>query len=589
MNSSVASVLLTSNQIHIPHAADTDLLELAEGHLLRATVQRVADEMALLNFGGKALMVHTDVPLQAQQRVILQVTQVGPEKVSLQIVQQSAPPSSDTAASAPPLLPPSSLENLLTTWGLTPDTTNQTIAKALFAHSQTLNPDTIQDVRTIWQQLPALTSLPADGGGKAGHLEAVVYLHTNQLPITSESIALARHLLDNSFPIAQRLTTLHLTLQSVQSHLQTVTAQLSTSTGQPQAQPAATPAPPLATLLSQINTVLEHLSNWSISDKTPPEHVAARLAQIITQLSTPPESQLAPPTTSTPNPTQLLNGGGERGASPVLEQNLPVPASPESETPAPQTATATQPASRPAAHQAAPPAEPATGQTTTQTDGRPAPPVTHPQAAAPDAPTVGPGRVALPETVAPLQRLAAAVSQALSNANLDEPTVHALRQLSGQLEAVAKDLGAVQISNLTQAPNPANQPYFLFPIPLQTVAGPRTAHLRVFRPHDSGHQPLDPKNLRLALLLDLPELGEIAINLTVFEKHLSGKIISGREQTHQRVQADLPDLDHSLRRLGYYVDSLTADRLPVQKKSIFEEPESLERIEVPLPQINITA
>ncbi len=541
MNNSVSGALLTTNLIHIPQTADTELVQLAQGHLLRATVQRVADEMALLNFNGKAVMVQTDIPLQPQQRVILQVTQISPEKVSLQIVQQSPPPAEPGTA---PALLPTNLETLLTSFGLEPDATNQTIAKALFAHSYSLNPDAISEVRTIWQQLPALTSLPAASGDKAAALEAVVYLHSHQLPINSESIALARHLLDNSLPIAQRLTTLQQTLQTLQTAL---THTLTTPSASQQ--PAAN-SPQLANLFTTITATLSHLSGWSISEKMPSEQIAARLAEVITQLGTPPESQLAP----RPATQFVVNGGSERGASPVPAQNGAPGPQPAPDAPAPAQPAAAQPTDSPAG------------------------PTPHPAAAQP----------ALPESAAPLQRLAAVIHQTLATPNLDQSTAHALRQLSEQLQAVSKDLGAIQMSNLTNPANPINESYFLFPIPLQTADGPRTAHLRVFRRNNST-QTIDPHNLRLALLLDLPELGEIAVNLNVFERHLNGKIVSGRAQTHRLVEADLPDLFRSLRKLGYYIDSLTADRLAPRDKSIFEAASPADSIEVPLPQINITA
>lgn len=536
MNNSVSGALLATNLIHIPQTADTELVQLAQGHLLRATVQRVENEMALLNFNGKAVMVQTDVPLQPQQRVILQVTQTSPEKVSLQIVQQSPPPAEPGTA---PALLPTNLETLLTSFRLEPDATNQTIAKALFAHSHSLNPDAISEVRTIWQQLPALTSLSATSGDKAATLEAVVYLHSHQLPINSESIALARHLLDNSLPIAQRLTTLQQTLQTLQTAL---THTLTTPSASQQ--PAAN-SPQLANLLTTITATLSHLSSWSISEKMPSEQIAARLAEVITQLGTPPESQLAP----RPATQFVVNGGSERGASPVPAQNVATGPQPAPDTTAPARPT-----------------------------DSPAGPTPHPAAIQP----------ALPENAAPLQRLAAVIQQTLATPNLDQATAHTLRQLSEQLQAVSKDLGAIQMSNLSSPANPINESYFLFPIPLQTVDGPRTAHLRVFRRNTSG-QAIDPHNLRLALLLDLPELGEIAVNLNVFERHLNGKIVSGRTQTHRLVEAGLPDLFRSLRKLGYHVDSLTADRLSLRDKSIFEAAAPADSVEVPLPQINITA
>ena len=574
MNNPVLNAAISSKLIHIPQpqTAEPGLIELAEGHLIKATVQRVADEMALLNFGGKAIMVRTDVPLEPQQRVLLQVTTANANNISFQIVNQTSPSATD-GQSASLTLPPDNLRSLLLTWNLETDPINQNIAKSIFAQSHTLNPDSIQSVRTLWQTLPTYASLPPDIGGQVGNLDALVYLHTNKLPINSESLSLAKHWLNNALPIAHRLTDLQQTLQTVQTRLQSLIQQTASNTAQStgtstslqtqNGQAAAQTPQPLTNLLSTVNATLSQISNWSISADTPTAQIAARLADLVTNLGTPPESQLANqanPQTATP-PNQLATGGGQRGPSPVIANAPQASADAAPQTQLTNGASAPQPA---AGNPAPQPAEPFQ-----------MPASAHSQ----------PGPTA--EPLNPLPRLAAAIHQALSSPNLDETTTHALRQLSTQLETIVKDLGAIQLSNLTHPAQPLNEPYYMFPVPLQTPHGPQTAQLRVYRRY--GHASVDPDNLRLALLLDLPELGEIAVNLTVFEQHLSGKIFSGKEDTHQRVESSLGELYHNLKNLGYHIDSLRADRLSDVEKREFDGPLPAETIEVPMQQINITA
>ncbi len=542
-----------SNFIHISKPADAELVKLAEGHLIRATVQRVQDEMALLNFNGKSIMVHSDVPLEPQQRVLLQVTQLSADKVSLQIMHQSSPAAA-TEGQLSVGLAPGNLQSLLTSWGLEADQTNQNIAKAIFANSQALNPETIQDVRTLWQTLSNSGALPPENGSKAGNLQALVYLHTNQLPVSEESVAMARHLLNNSFPVAERLTTLQQNLQVAHNQLQTLANQaqstantpqqqlLQAISGQNQPQLTASQTQALNNLLSTINSSLSQMANWSISPDTPAEQIVARLANLITNLGTPPETQLA------------NQSGANTAAQTVLGKG----------SAAPHPATATGPGNNIPA--AAKPTPEMSAQTTAQT-----------------APTLLDDN----STTNPLQRLSSAISNVLANSHLNEQTTQILQNLAGQLEVVSHDLGAIQLSNLTNAPNPAMEPFYSFPIPLNTPDGPQTAHLKVYK--RSGNSSVDPNNLRLALLLDLPDLGEMAINLTVFEKHLSGKILSGREQTHELVEADLDELGLNLNHLGYEIDSLTANILTPEEKTVFEQPEPIDSIEVPMPQINIIA
>jgi hypothetical protein len=149
-------------------------------------------------------------------------------------------------------------------------------------------------------------------------------------------------------------------------------------------------------------------------------------------------------------------------------------------------------------------------------------------------------------------------------------------------------LGAIQLSNLANTTDPIGEQYYLFPIPLATSNGPHTAHLKIYR--RPGQNSVDPENLRLALLLDLPELGEIAIDLAVFERHLSGKILSGQQQTHQLVAVELDELREGLKGLGYQVDSLTCDLLSAEEEPGFSaNDDTLSRIDIPIPQINVRA
>ncbi len=540
MNNSVTNALLQSNYIHIPQSAAPELVQLSEGLLLRATVQRVTDEMALLNLNGRTISVKTDVPLQPQQRVTLQVTQVGEQQVSLQIVQGAPGSGTGQTAAVLPQTAQTGLQLMLDSWGIEPDATNQTIAKALFTHTQSLNPGTIQDIRAQWQQLSGMQQAATNGSGATATLEALVYLHQNRLPINNESITLARQLLANmqqAQPVAQHLSGLQTGLQTLQQQLQTTIASANQPANPFTGQPAGEPAPPqLTTLLNTVNNTLSQMANWSISANTPPEQLAARLTEVVIRLGTPPEAQLASQSNSQPAAQPASNG-----------QSAPA-------APAPNGALPT--ASLPASAEA----------------------VAH----------TGSQAAPLPETTAPLERLSAAIRTALAQPEIHEATKQVLRDLAQQVETVTKDLGAIQMSNLAQTPPAAGEPYYMFPIPLHTEAGPRTAQLRVYRRNNGNNQPLDPDNLRLALLLDMPGLGEIAVDLTVFEKRLSGKFISGRESTHRLVEADLNNLEQTLQKLGYTVDGLWAKMLSPEEPSIFEETEPAQNIEVPLSQINLS-
>jgi hypothetical protein len=181
------------------------------------------------------------------------------------------------------------------------------------------------------------------------------------------------------------------------------------------------------------------------------------------------------------------------------------------------------------------------------------------------------------ETAAvPLARLALALDEALKQARLDGPATQALRGLADQLELVSKDLGAVHLSNLANSPSQAVEPYYFFPIPVNTPAGPQTAQLKVYG--QPGQRAINPGNVRLALLLDLPSLGEIAVELTILQRHLSGRILSGRVETHRLVETELPQLRESLSQLGYRIEILSGDLLDKPVSSV--QPAKLTAIDV---------
>jgi hypothetical protein len=193
----------------------------------------------------------------------------------------------------------------------------------------------------------------------------------------------------------------------------------------------------------------------------------------------------------------------------------------------------------------------------------------------------------------PLHRLASVTVEALADKNLGETTLQGtrtaeiLRHLVDRLESISKDLGAIQLSNLATSPTPAFEECYLFPIPLATAGGATTAHLKVFR--RPGQQAVDPDNVRLALLLDLPELGEIAINFNVFEKRLSGQILSERERTHQRVKSGLNELHHRLNDLGYWIDSLTCNMFSDQEESPLATNNEIKASGSMLSRVNVRA
>lgn len=485
-------------------------MSVSEGQLIRATVQQVADQTVLLNVAGQLISAKTDVPLKPHQQVLLNVQQAGPDQITLQIVSDStAPPTAAANASTAAPLPESPAQNvqqMLVSWGLPADAVNVQLAEALLTHAHTLNPQDLQAARQAWVQLPNPT--PAD-------LNAVAFLQAHRLPLSAESVSLAKEWLNGLPPIANRLTAVQQTLTAVLNQLQ----------------PAAQSNPALNPLTQVLQSTLEQIAQWHITPDTPPTEIAARLESLVVNLNTPPEASLAK------QPAVVITA---KTAAPAANQSAPAAESGSTQNAPAQPANATT-------------APTGTGQTS-----------------APAAPnTASPAQTAAPPTVTlpanppldnPLHRLAHIVSNALAEGNLPPAQANALHQLSQQLHNLAQDLGAVQLSNLANTLATETGQYYLFPVPLHHPDGTQTtARLKIFR--QPGHTAVNPENTRVALLLDLPTLGEIAIDLTVFKRQISGRVLTGQAETNALVAANLDDLQSRLSALGYRVEALSTAML----------------------------
>ncbi|MEW5959460.1 MAG: flagellar hook-length control protein FliK [Chloroflexota bacterium] len=523
----------------ITTVSSPELVRLSEGSLLKATVQRVVDSMVWLEINGRILSARTEIPLQAQQPVLLEVIQADPAQVTLRLVNQEAIIQTDGDSGLP-----GNLQTLLNAWGMDADDLNLTIAKALLTHSQTIHPEDIQAIRTLWQSNSLVSVL--EGRVPPETLEALVYLYVNELPINDESLALADHWLNTplsrgpSAQLAQGVAELQTAMSTAVTELQSTTA--------------ANPA--LKQLLTTLESALNQIANWPITADMPVEEMATRLAELVSTLNTPAEAELAHTLRSQGNLSTSQPTGNPPANNADVAPSRPGAANIQSNS-------MTEAGSLPAA----------------SSPGRDAAePITHPWPA--------PSH----DLTNPLHRLASAIAKVLADPLLGEAerTTQVLGKLTSQLEAVAKDLGAIQLFNLTNIPDPDDEPYYLFPIPLAMPEGPQTAHLKVYR--RPGSRTVDPANVRLALLLDLPELGEIAINLNLLQKRLTGQILSAREHTHQRVESQLDTLFHRLNDLGYWVNSLTCDRLVSHEARSFTTDEKLDkRVNIPLSQINVRA
>lgn len=473
---------LTPNPINIPATAGSVYIQpstgtsftFTAGQVIEATVQQIINSVVWLKVDGQVLQARTETPLQLGQQVQLKVAEVGPSKVNLQLQALTSPLA--TSVQEGTGIVRGGIETLLASWGLPTDQINLDIAQALLTHTQTLQPEDVQDIRAQWQTL----SLPLQSGSpniETAHqqLEALTFLHTHQLPVSHEALTLTQNWLNGLPHLTEQLTEL-------QMHLDNALGQLHQVEGS---------HPALEQLQDTLLAARTTLANWSISPEHSSEQISRNLNQFISQMSTPAEAELASVLTHT-----------------VSSSTLPLPL----ETPEGKLLLTIK----------------AGDETTTLTN--------------------------------PLHRLASNLAEILaSQTDLDQPTLAVLHRLADRLDQFSTDLGGLHLANLNTPHNQQVEPYYFFPIPILTPNGHSTAQLKVYQ--QPGQREIDPKNMRLALLLDLPSLGEIAIDLTIFERHLSGRILSGRDETHHLVETEVGELQHSLSNLGYQIDALSCDLL----------------------------
>jgi hypothetical protein len=449
-----------------------------EGQLIKATVQQVLDSVVWLKADGQMLQARTQLPLQPEQQVLLKVVEANSLRVHLQL-QPSVPQNSSV-----------DFKTLFTFWGLEADDINLIIADALLTHAQTINPDDVETIRTLWRTLPFLDpTLIANIGQEKEQLEALTYLHTSKLPINNETMELAQHWLKGLPPLTERLTNLQHVIDNVLLQLCSL-------------EDSHHVRNELHDILLSVRT---QIANWPISPDQPIEKVIAGLTALMLQLGMPSEAKVA----------DLLHISLSSLSTSDLTTHLE-PSNLMAILSSPKLAASFE------------------------EDGIPIHGTEAGKSIEPDS----------------LQRLTSAVARILSQGNFDKTTTQVLYRLANQLDLLANDLGASHLANLVNINSPIVESCYSFPLLLATPDGSRHAQLKVYP--QPGQQQIDPQNLRLAILLDLPSLGEIAIDLIIFEGHLNGKILSRQPQTQQRVEVELNQLQDSLTGLGYQVDALTS-------------------------------
>ena len=186
--------------VETPVHTSTLGLQLAEGQLIKAIVQRTAELFVWLNVNGRTLAARTEIPLRSGQELSLQVAEIKDERITLRPLVQS-----DAASLSLTMGTRGGLEALLTGWGMDADDVNLAIAQALLAGRGSVSQFDVQALRALWHRLSvsdhSAKSPPAGAtmdGSVLADVRAIAYLYTNRLPIGRETLALARNWLEGT-------------------------------------------------------------------------------------------------------------------------------------------------------------------------------------------------------------------------------------------------------------------------------------------------------------------------------------------------------------------------------------------------------
>jgi flagellar hook-length control protein FliK len=154
-------------------------------------------------------------------------------------------------------------------------------------------------------------------------------------------------------------------------------------------------------------------------------------------------------------------------------------------------------------------------------------------------------------------RLITVISDLLSNLDLDDQIAQLVRNFEDPLQNLALDTSANHLSNLVTTSEVNSSPFYCFPLPLLLPEGAGTGYLTIHK--NIGEEKINPDNMRLALLLDLPELGEITVKLQIVKKHITGQITSSREKTYELIETQISDLHDALKKQGYQTSKFVID------------------------------
>jgi hypothetical protein len=532
---------------------------------LQGRVLAVRGSRVLISLLGERITAETLLPLHIGQTLRLVVREIRPERITLQVepeVREGVPD--------PRALTDQDLSELLSAQQVPADATTLLIARTLLDKSLPVTGELI---------LAARDALSFAGTLNPQDVEAVIFLALRALPVTPQSLELAKGALEQQNIIGFQI-------QALASQLRDLLAQ--TKAGDPT-------AILLRPLLASAQETLEGLPQVAL-DQSPGHLVPALVAEVLDRIATPTEHRLArvlgeadvlPKGVETqpanagddasrglldrasgkqpefPRPDPSDTGPQEAMHAPAglpVEEDVPIPAPP---TPGPRPFPEEWPGFAPQGNGGAErvarergPFGPDTPRDATLTLSQ----GLRPEFQRERLPKLTTQHVW--ELARDFRQQLARLNAELAQAAADLPRHHAMTSLLRKLQMTVRGMmsmvEAEQLNNAGLPPPNQAQGYYVFHLPVAHLAQDvtDTAEIRVYYQRGHPNKRVDPESAHLAFLLQLSHLGTVDVHVDLFQKHLRCRIGCSTGEISELFNQSSPELQERLQEAGYIVDSI---------------------------------
>lgn len=456
---------------------------------LQGRVLAVRGSEVLISVLGEQIAAESLLPLQVGQLLDLMVRELRPDRITLQVV-----PESRDEAPILRIITNQDLSDLLASQHLPADSTTLLIARTLIRNSLPVTSAIVLAARNALSFIEA--PHPDD-------LDAAVFLLLKDLPVTRESLELAKGALLQPNNLGARVHALAAQLLELLAQIEPGSA-------------AATLPPRLPVLAQQVLHDLPLL----VPDQAQGQAFAALVRQVLDQIATPTERRLA----------RLLENAG---FVPLEPEALPPP------TTAKGAVIIELPRLPPTEHSGV-----------AQEDGHQELPVLI--------------RHQSLEVTRDFRQQLALLKNELAQAAAELPRHHPVAPMLQELQATIREMltmvEAEQLSNAGMPQPTQAQGYYVFHLPVAAAGqdAADTAEVRIYYQRQNHGKRVDLENAHLAFLLQMSRLGTVDIHVDLYQKHLRCRIDCSNQEATELFHDSTSELQERLQAVGYIVDSIRA-------------------------------